>query len=63
LGWGIASGLDFVGHKKYPLDSLGQNGGEPMAFTKYFDEGIGNNLDFVRVMQYSFKPENDYDST
>jgi hypothetical protein len=37
--------------------------GELVVFTKYFDEGIGNNLDFVRVMQYSFKCQNDYDST
>jgi hypothetical protein len=61
LGWGIASALDFFGHKKYPLDSLGQNGGEAVAFTKYIDEGIGNNLDFDRVMQYYFKCQNDYD--
>jgi len=25
---GIASGLEVFGHKKYPLDSLGQNGEE-----------------------------------
>jgi hypothetical protein len=48
---------------KYPSDSLGQNGGEPVAFTKYFDEDIGKILDFVKVMQYSFKCQNDYDST
>jgi len=63
LGWGIASELDSFGHKNNPLDSLGQNGRELVAFMKYFDEDIGSNLDFVRVMQYSFKCQNDYDST
>lgn len=59
---GITSWLDLYGHKQY-LQIAYAKMVEPMAFTKYLNEGIAYILKFVEVVHYPFKCQNEYDST